>query len=201
MISQYFLLHCANISSGDYGADPTGKNDSTAAFTLALSALLSRNTSGHEDESGTIDLGGALLDLEGGDYLLSAPLVIPSNYSNCAIAHGSLRASTTFPTASYLIEVGTMGAACSNWGDSCNEDVSLEDLFLDGSQTASGCVRYWAVIGVNSGPDLFCVNFTVAGFDMEGGHEVVLHETWVGACWYTPPNACWLNATALGTTT
>jgi hypothetical protein len=32
------------------------------------------------------------------------------------------------------------------------------------------------------------------------GHEVELHESWVGSCWYTPPSACWLNASALGNT-
>ena len=186
--------------AGDFGADPTGRADSTAAFAAAVAALLSRNTSGHEDEGGSIDLGGALLDLEGGDYLISAPLTIPTNYSNCAIVHGSLRASSTFPPGAFLIEVGTPGAPCSNWGDSCNEDVSVEDLFFDGSQVAAGCMRFTAVIGVNAGPDIFCVNFTVAGIDIEGGHEVMLHESWVGACWYTPPGACWLNATALGQT-
>ena len=194
-------MNLSPLSSGDYGADPTGKTDSTAAFTAALNALLSRNTSGHEDEGGTTDLGGALLDLEGGDYLISAPLVVPSNYSNCVVAHGSLRASDSFPASAYLIEIGSEGTPCTNWGNSCNEAVSLEDLFFDGNQVAAGCVRYWAVIGVNSGPDLFCVNFTTAGFDMEGGHEVMLHETWVGSCWYTPPNQCWLNATVLGSAT
>jgi len=189
------------IFPGDYGADPTGQRDSTAAFTAALGALLSRNTSNHEDEGGTIDLGGSSLDLEGGDYLISAPVIIPGMYSNCAIAHGSLRASSSFPTASFLVEIGSPGQPCSNWGDSCNEDVSLEDLFLDGNQVAAGCVRFTAVIGVNAGPDIFCVNFTTAGIDIEGGHEVELHESWIGACWYTPPAACWLNASALGATT
>jgi len=80
------------------------------------------------------------------------------------------------------------------------EDVTLEDLFLDGSQVANG-IRFNAVIGANAGPDLFVVNFTRVGVDMEGGHEVLLHESWVASCWYTPPERCWLNATALGDTT
>jgi hypothetical protein len=143
------------IYPGDYGADPTGRTDSTEAFQAALAALLSRNVSGHKDEGETVDLGGALLDLEGGDYLISSPLVIPSYFSNCAVAHGSLRASSTFPSSGFLVEIGSPEASCVNWGDSCNEDVSLEDLLFDGSQVAAGCVRYWAVIGVNSGPDLF----------------------------------------------
>lgn len=189
------------ISPTDYGADPTGRQDSTSAFQSALAALLSRNASGHTDESGTIDLGGALLDLQGGDYLISMPIAVPSNYSNYVIAHGTVRASPSFPSTRYLLEFGSEGSYCSNWGDSCSEDGSVEDLFLDASQRAAGCLKYWSVIGFNAGPDIYCLNFTDDGIHIEGGHEVVVHETWVGSCWYTPPNACWLNASALGSTT
>ena len=189
------------IYPADFGADPTGLRDSTAAFAAATAALLARNTSGHSDEGGTVDLGGALMDLEGGDYLVGAPLLIPSNFSNCAIAHGTLRASAAFPPDRFLVEVGVAGSYCVNWGNSCNENIDLEDLLLDGSQVAAGCMRFTAVIGVNAGPDIFCVNYTSVGVDMEAGHEVELHESWIGSCWYTPPEKCWLNATALGKTT
>jgi hypothetical protein len=141
------------------------------------------------------------MDLQGGDYLISQPLVFPSNFSNFALSHGTLRASAAFPPNAFLVEVGTPNAYCSNWGDSCNEDASLEDLLLDGSGVAGGGVRFNAVIGVNAGPDIYVVNFTDKGIVMEGGHEVLLHEAWVGACWYTPPGLCWLNGTALGNTT
>lgn len=187
------------ISPISYGADPTGLADSSPAFDAALAALLARGTSARHDEGGTVDLGGALLDLEGGDYLISRSILFPSNFSNFAMAHGTLRAAPGFPAGVFLLEVGTAGAPCTNWGDSCSEDVSLEDLFLDGSQLANG-VRFNAVIGVNAGPDLFVVNFTSVGVDMEGGHEVMLHESWVASCWYNPPDLCWLNATALGQT-
>jgi hypothetical protein len=185
----------------DFGADPTGILDSTDAFSKAIKSLLAHNTSGHTDEGGTYDLGGAMLDLEGGDYLISAPIVVPSNYSNLAIAHGTLRASVTFPVSRFVIEVGEANAYCVNWGNSCNENIDFEDLLIDGNQVAAGCMVFYAVIGVNAGPDIFCVNFTTTGIDMEGGHEVELHESWIGSCWYTPPSLCWLNASALGKTT
>jgi hypothetical protein len=190
----------APIHPAAYGADPTGVNDSTDAFVAAIAALLSRNASGHGDESGTIDLGGATLDLQGGDYLISAPLLFPSNFSNYAVCHGTLRASPSFPPSGFLVVIGTIGGYCENWGNSCTEDVTVEDMFLDGSQVAAGGIQFNAVIGVNAGPDLFVVNFTSVGVDMEGGHEVFLHESWVGSCWYTPPSACWLNGSALGST-
>jgi hypothetical protein len=102
-----------------FGADPTGVADSSPAFDAALAALLARGTSGHHDESGTVDLGGALLWLEGGDFLLSRPLAFPSNFSNFGMAHGTLRAAPSFPPGAFLVEVGTAGAPCTNWGDSC----------------------------------------------------------------------------------
>lgn len=117
------------------------------------------------------------------------------------MAHGTLRASPAFPPSAFLVEVGTPGAPCDNWGDSCVEDVSLSDLFLDGGGVAHGELRFRAVIGVNAGPDIYAVNWTTTGVQLDGGHEVLLHESWVGACWYTPPDACWLNATALNGTT
>ena len=184
----------------DFGADPTGRADSSAGFDAAIAVLLSRG-SGRTDESGTIDLGGAALDLQGGDYLLSRPLFVPSNYSNFAIYHGTVRASLTFsPADGFVVAIGSAGSYCENWGDSCTENVDLEDLMIDGSQVANG-VRFNAVIGVNAGPDIFVVNFTRVGVEMSGGHEVELHESWVGSCWYTPPDACWLNSTALRNTT
>jgi hypothetical protein len=190
----------APIFPTSYGADPTGVADSTAAFGAAVEALLARNTSGHADEGGSVDLGGAIIDLQGGDYLISSPLVFPSNYSNYGLIHGTLRASAAFPPSANLLEVGTAGGYCSNWGDSCTEDVTLEDLLLDGAGVAGGGVRFNAVIGANAA-HLFVVNFTAKGVVMEGGHEVLLSNSWVGACWYTPPASCWLNASALKNTT
>lgn len=153
-----------------------------------MAAFLSRNGSAHVDEAGSIDLGGVTLNLQGGDYLISAPLVIPSNYSNFRVQGGTLRASSSFPADRYLIEVGTPGSTCVNWGDSCNEDGSFSDLFLDASLTAAGGMRFWAVIGMNAGPNLFILNYTVAGVDIEGGHEVLLHESWLGEYMYTGSN-------------
>lgn len=191
----------APIYPAAFGADPTGLADSSDAFAAAMAALYARNTSSRTDESGTFDLGGAVLDLQGGDYVLSRPLSFASNYSNWGLAHGTLRAAPSFPVGAFLVDIGTPGGFCENWGDSCTEDVFIEDLFLDGSQVAAGGIRFNAVIGVDAGPDLFVVNYTDTGVDMEGGHEVILHDSWIGACWYTPPGACWLNASALGNTT
>lgn len=96
----------------DFGADPTGAKDSTAAFTAAVAALL-QGGAPHKMASGIHDLGGATLDLAGGQYLISAPVIIPMYYGNLAIARGTLRASATFPSNQWLIMVGDK---------SCNPD-------------------------------------------------------------------------------
>ena len=57
------------------------------AFLEAMDVLLSRG-SNHSLSNGIIDLGGAILDLSGGDYLISEPLLIPNNYGNVQITGG-----------------------------------------------------------------------------------------------------------------
>ena len=66
------------VSPAEYGGDPTGKVDSTAAVQAAVAALLvAGNTSAHGMASGITNLGGAMLDLAGGTYLISKPLALP----------------------------------------------------------------------------------------------------------------------------
>ena len=59
----------------------------TQAFQDAVAVLLTRG-SNHSLSNGIIDLGGAILDLSGGDYLISAPVIIPNNYGNFQITGG-----------------------------------------------------------------------------------------------------------------
>ena len=96
----------------DYGADPTGRVDSTDAFAAAVGACLARNTSGHVLSFGVADLGGVTLDLGGGDYLVSSPVVFPAGFGNYRIIDGSLRASAGFPSDRFMVEFGT--GSCTN---------------------------------------------------------------------------------------
>lgn len=184
------------IRPADFGADRTGIVDSSAAFAAAVAALCARNTSGHRDADGTYDLGGALLDLEGGDYLLSAPIRIPGNYSNFAFGHGTLRAAPgAFPAGAFLLDIGAIDCA-----DVCTEALHAEDLFLDGSGVAGGGLRLSNVMGSTIGPALYVVNFTGAGIDIEGGHEVEVAHAWLGTCWFSDWE-CRRNPATLGNST
>lgn len=168
-----------------FGADPSGRNDSTAAFAQALSALLLHSVPDEPLANGIADLGGATLDLEGGDYLLSAPLVLPANIGNFRLIHGTLRASATFPEDRFLIELGSL--ACSNAQGSCNENAGFEGLMLDANLTAAGGLRIMATMGANVGPQMFFLGFTQQGLRVDGGHEVMVHESWFGQFLYSDP--------------
>jgi hypothetical protein len=69
-----------------------------------LAAASERN--GGRMASGIVSLGGATLDLEGGLYNISRPLVIPAMVANLHIVRGTLRASPVFPADGFLIHIG-----------------------------------------------------------------------------------------------
>ena len=174
----------AAVNVVDFGADPTAASDSSAAFDRAVAyAIASRNTSGAPRMArGIVDLGGVTLSLQGGEYLLSRPLHIPVGVGNIKVAGGTLRAAPgLFPRHRFLIEVGGGHDACvavDPQQKSCNENVGVEDLMLDGARVANGA-RLNDTMGGNLGPDLFFVNFVDAGLTLNGGHEVMLHEAWL----------------------
>lgn len=60
-----------------YGADPTGKSDSTEAILRALSDAVNGPREGVLMQ-GIANLGGAEIYLEGGNYLISKSLRLPT---------------------------------------------------------------------------------------------------------------------------
>jgi hypothetical protein len=77
-----------------YGGDPTGTVDSTAAVQKALAFCI--NASNHipgKFPVGARDAGGCTVDLEGGEFLISEPLVIPTYTSDIEIGRGALVAN------------------------------------------------------------------------------------------------------------
>ena len=283
-----------------FGGDPTGTVDSTAAVQKALQFCI--NASNHipgKFPVGARDAGGCTVDLEGGEFLISEPLVIPTYTSDIQIARGALIAnpksevwaqphsvllpeganaapatqacsSSSFPTNRSSqwcqnLEPGAAGSAeecatqccsvagCDVWqwcprgapcyattgnrscwlgahfeaatcaaassdskskgwlggsrvspptpapgqwggkfmiqvgGDvkcnhpqgSCNEDVGFPQLFLDGSHVAGG-IQVNSVMGTTIGPTTYILNFTRVGIEINGGHEVMITEVWLG---------------------
>lgn len=180
----------------DFGADPTAITPSDAAFNKAITALLAhRGSAGHSVRmAGNItDLGGAVLQLSGGTYLLERPLQFPDFYGNFKVVFGTLRASaSTFPKDRFIIEIGGSADECKRLDPkqkSCNENIGLEDLTIDANRRAYGGVSINATMGANVGPDIFIINFIHSGLTVNGGHEVMLHQSWFGATYYDAKKA------------
>jgi hypothetical protein len=175
------------IRVSDYGADPTGLVLSDAAFEAALAILLNRSAAGTVMANKIHDLGGAVLQLSGGTYLISKPIHIPAGFGNFKIIYGTLRAAPMFPKDRYLVEIGDSAALCKKNDPrqkSCNENVGVEDLMLDGQLVAKGGLEINATMGGNVGPDIFFIGFQHAGLTVNGGHEVMVHQSWFGIRYY-----------------
>ncbi|XP_010439621.1 PREDICTED: polygalacturonase QRT3-like isoform X1 [Camelina sativa] len=110
-----------------YGADPTGKLDSTGAILKAMEEAFDGPSHGVLI-AGINDLGGARIDLQGGSYLISRPLRFPSaGAGNLLINGGTLRASNDFPMDRYLIELNDEKSKQQY----IFEYITLRDLLID----------------------------------------------------------------------
>ena len=65
-------------------------------------------------------------------------------------------------------------------GASCIEDAGLSELTLDGQYHVAGGIRVSTCMGCSLGPLLYVIHFTERGIWVDGGHEVMVHRSWVG---------------------
>lgn len=92
----------------DYGADPTGVNDSYSAFEALMKDMFVGESQWMQK---FVDLGGATIDLDGGAYSLSAPLVLPSPFQNYGMHGGHIYAGNGFPKGKTLVTFGNISQA------------------------------------------------------------------------------------------
>ena len=122
----------------EFGGDPAGRKDSVAAFDAILKAVWAKRLHHppHNFTDGP-DLGGCVIDLEGGQYGISRPIVFPApGGGNIDFVDGSIRALPAF-------------------GPVNNKNKSAFLLRFDGPRTAS----------VNrTGPDWYCADMGPGGF-------------------------------------
>ncbi|KAK9281093.1 hypothetical protein L1049_003986 [Liquidambar formosana] len=108
----------------EYGADPTGRSDSTEALQQAILEAFRSPVDGYLME-GITNLGGTEIHLDGGTYMISRPLRLPdTSGGNFMIHGGSLRASNDFPGDRHLIELWPSTNSMSY------EDITLRNLML-----------------------------------------------------------------------
>ena len=176
----------------DYGADPTGKIDSTYAFQTALKEALSRGDANVANNNtlsnGIKDCGGATIFLAGGDYLISETLVIPPYYGNIRITDGTLRANKNFSKNNYMIHIGGADeSSCTTSQKSCNEYVNIDHFFCDCKNICYGCVHVISGMSTNIGPQAFFLGYNYAGVTATGGHSLFLLNSWFGEYLYSDP--------------
>eukprot|EP00656_Telonema_subtile_P028136 TRINITY_DN3040_c0_g1_i6.p1 TRINITY_DN3040_c0_g1~~TRINITY_DN3040_c0_g1_i6.p1 ORF type:complete len:415 (+),score=70.14 TRINITY_DN3040_c0_g1_i6:131-1375(+) len=164
------------IRDRDYGGDPTGRTDSTTAMLAAVAAVLQHDVGRMADN--ITNLGGATLDLRGGEYLISSPVIIPKLTGNVRVRGGSLKASSSFPASRFLIEVGEEGCNAKVPQGVCNEFVGFDNLLLDASHTAAGGIQVANTMGTTVGPSAFFTGFVQAGVRVLQGHETLVYDSW-----------------------
>eukprot|EP00730_Choanoeca_flexa_P016880 TRINITY_DN8057_c0_g1_i4.p1 TRINITY_DN8057_c0_g1~~TRINITY_DN8057_c0_g1_i4.p1 ORF type:complete len:289 (+),score=22.50 TRINITY_DN8057_c0_g1_i4:282-1148(+) len=126
------------------------------------------------------DLGGAILDLSGGTYLISQPLIMPPGYANFNIQDGTLRASSSFPINQTLLLIGggtIKGAGCLN--------IAVRRVTLDGGRIAGANLFVQNGQYVNIGPAVMVYGFNQYGIRMDGTGGGYIHQSWLGE---TPPS-------------
>ncbi|CAN6236218.1 unnamed protein product [Urochloa humidicola] len=159
----------------DYGADPTGGTDATDAINKAIADAFRPPTNGTMT-GGIPDLGGAEVHLDGGTYLIKAPLTLPaSGGGNFRITTGSLRASADFPADRYLIE---LAAASSSSRSYDYEYATLRDLMLDCNYRGGG-VNVVNALRVTI-DNLYVTHFATDGVAVSGGHETAIRNSFLG---------------------
>ncbi|KAI3776819.1 hypothetical protein L1987_46609 [Smallanthus sonchifolius] len=160
----------------DYGADPTGKNDSTDAILAAISDAVSMEGDGFLMQ-GINNLGGVQIRLEGGIYKISRPIKLPvAGRGNIMIFGGTLRASDNFTTVSYLLDLSSSSSS-PNHGYSY-KFVMLRDLMLDCNFKGGG-IR--AVDALRTSIDnCYIAHFTTTGILVQRGHETYIRNSFLG---------------------
>ncbi|XP_074268938.1 polygalacturonase QRT3-like [Silene latifolia] len=170
-----------------YGADPTGKSDSTEAllrvFTDVSESVNNNNNNGYLME-GITNLGGLEINLDGGTYLISRPLQFPTlHLGNILIHGGTLRASDNFGTNRYLIELSLPSSpqnliTASSTSSYNFEYITFRDLMLDCNFRGGGILVTNSLrIGIDN---CFITHFMTEGILIQSGHETLIRSSFIG---------------------
>lgn len=168
------------VSPIQFGGDPTGHKDSTAALRKAMAECVNASSlnPSRTFPYGIHDGGGCTVDLMGGEYLISGNITVPAFTANVRLESGSLVAASNFPAGQFMVVIGDEGA-CHTAQGSCTVDISVREMFFDGSRVASGSLQINSVMGTVV-QDSYFLNFTSTGIQINGGHEVMISNVWLG---------------------
>ncbi|CAI0375786.1 unnamed protein product, partial [Linum tenue] len=158
-----------------YGADPTGHNDSADAIQSALNDAFDDPNLKEELIPGIKDLGGAVIDLQGGAYKISKPISFPpSGGGGLLVKDGSLRASRGFPADRFLVEL----LSPKSGNGIFYEDVRFKDVLFDSGFSGGG------VLAVDTArtqiTSCYFLNFTTQGVLVQGGRDAFIQSCFLG---------------------
>lgn len=175
----------------NYGADPTGKTDSTEALLKVFSEVANGASNGVL-MAGIINLGGVEINLDGGDYLISRPLQFPkTGLGNILIHGGTLHASDNFPTDRFLIELSSSPSAKSeettaSFGQKLSSEpssynfefITFKDLMLDCNYRGGGIAVINSLrVGIDN---CYIAHFGTEAIHVQGGHETLIRSSFIG---------------------
>ncbi|VVB12329.1 unnamed protein product [Arabis nemorensis] len=175
-----------------YGADPTGVQDSSDAILEALTDAFQLQTELHMLPR-VVDLGGLVIDLQGGSYKIGKPLRFPSSGGgNLVVKGGTFRASEEFPGDRHLVELVASNSGkpmkmspkdvFSNQKDLSSgifyEDVNFQDVLFDSGFRGGG------ILVIDSAririTNCYFLHFTTQGIKVQGGHETYISNSFLG---------------------
>ncbi|KAM7530305.1 hypothetical protein LguiB_033715 [Lonicera macranthoides] len=178
-----------------YGGDPSGAQDSSDAILEALGDA-SKVQNGGELLPGVSNLGGVIIDLQGGIFKISKPIRFPPGVGNLVIQGGTFQASDTFPGDRHLIELWsptsqklrkttttTLHPDTTSDEKDQNaaiyyEDITFHDVLFDSNYKGGG------LLVIDSArtriTNCFFVHFTTEGILVERGHETFVSTSFLG---------------------
>ncbi|XP_050231287.1 polygalacturonase QRT3 isoform X2 [Mercurialis annua] len=178
-----------------YGADPSGREESSDAMLNALDDAFKMGN-GLEMVAGVNDLGGVVVDLQGGNYKISKPLRFPAEGGgNIVVKGGTLRASDTFPDDRHLIEIWSPNSKLLDKKDSTHsdgfsddikdqsvgiyyEDITFSDILFDSKFKGGGLLIIDSVrIRIHN---CFFLHFNTEGILIQRGHETFISSCFLG---------------------
>ncbi|ESW30864.1 hypothetical protein PHAVU_002G188700 [Phaseolus vulgaris] len=161
----------------EYGADPSGNEESSDAILKAVEDAFGLQK-GYEMDAGVDELGGVVIDLEGGNYKISKPITFPSGTGNVVVKEGTLRASDEFPGDRHLVELWSSKSDQNGNGGIYYEDITFRDVLFDSSYRGGGLfIVDSARIRIN---DCFFLHFTTQGILVNKGHEIYITSCFLG---------------------
>ncbi|CAA3028534.1 Hypothetical predicted protein [Olea europaea subsp. europaea] len=175
-----------------YGADPTGVKDSTDAIYAAIRDAGTLQN-GLDLLPGITDLGGIVIDFQGGNFRISHSIRFPPGIGNLVVQGGTLRASDSFPDDRHLIELWSPDSPKFSKTD-CHpdnlfprkdqndgmyyEDITFRDILFDSSYRGGGLFVIDSTrIRVNN---CFFIHFNTEGILVKGGHETFISSSFLG---------------------